>query len=330
MKELLMNKILFKMTNKLSEEQLQDLKDCLYISFYSIEMKTECTELSTEVFDNNRLLNLFLAFKRVGNRKESTLENYRRTIENMLMRINKPIQDIVSEDLGFYLAEYKEKRNAKASSIGTIRRILSSFFTYLTNHDYIVKNPMAKIEMIKSEKKVYNIVSEEEIQKVRNACSENKRELALFDFLLETGARVSEVSNAKISDIDWNKKCIKIIGKGNKERIVYMTSRCIVNLQEYLKTRTDGSDYLFVHKDKNHKQLRPNGIRTILKILSKLAGVKHIHPHKLRHTLATMLLMRGMKVQNIQKILGHENIQTTMIYCEVLDSEVAYEYFKCA
>ena len=329
MKELIMNQILDKMTSTLSEEQLQSLKDCLYICFYNVEMKAECTELSTEVFDNHRLLNLFLAFKRVGNRKESTLNNYKSTIKNMLNRINKPIPDIKSEDIGFYLAEYKINRGTKSSSIGTIRHVLSSFFTYLTNHDYILKNPMAKIEIMKKEKRVHSIVSEEDIQKIRNVCP-NKRELALFDFLLETGARVSECSNAKISDIDWNKKSIKITGKGNKERIVYMTPACVVNLQEYLSSRNDDNDSLFVSLDKNHRQLQANGIRTVLTKLSSLAKVHHIHPHKLRHTKASMLASKGMKLQNIQKILGHENIQTTMIYCETVESDVSYEYFKCA
>lgn len=329
MKELIMNQILERMTHCLNDTQMQELKDTLYISFYNVQMKSECTQISTEVFDNDKLLNLFIAFKQVGNRKKSTLENYKRTIQNMLNRIKKPITEIKAEDIGFYLAEYKSLRNTKSSSIAAIRRVLSSFFTYLTNHDYILKNPMVKIELMKLDKKVYSIVTEEEVQKVRNICP-NKRELALFDFLYETGVRVSECSNAKISDINWEKKCIKVIGKGNKERFVYMTPACIVNLQAYLKTRHDNNDSLFVSRDKNHNQLKPNGIRTILSKLSQLAQINHIHPHKLRHTKATLLASRGMKVQNIQKILGHENIQTTMIYCETIESDVSYEYFKCA
>ena len=328
----LITSIMNSMYSYLDEKQRDKLKDILYISLHEYEVKERCTDVvlySHE--DNERYLNLFLGFKRIGNRKESTLNYYEIEIRKLLDFLNKKVADITTEDIGYYLAWYKMQDKSRIkpispSTIDTLRRIYNSFFSWLLNNGYVRKNPVSLIEKSKMDKKVKKAFTEEELQLIRNACKD-VRTLAIVDFLSASGVRISEFCSVNINDIDWNRKELIVTGKGNKQRTVYLNAMSLISLQRYLKTRTDNNPSLFVSKNKPYGRLKPGAIRGVLHELEEETG-SYIHPHKFRRTLATRLLERGMKIEHIQKILGHEKIETTLIYCNVSQKDVKYEYSK--
>lgn len=332
MKTELVTSILNAVHTYLNEEQRKKLKDVLYITLHDYDITERCTDITLYNHeDNERYLTLFLGFKRIGNRKESTLNYYEIEIRKLLDFLNKKIVDITTEDIGYYLAWYKmqdknRKHPVSPATLDTLRRIYNSFFVWLLNNGYIHKNPIALLEKGKMDKKVKKAFTEEELQLIRNACKDI-RTLAMVDFLTASGIRVSEFCSVNIADIDWNRKELIVTGKGNKQRTVYLNAISLISLQRYLKTREDNNEALFVSKNKPYSRLKPSAVRSVLHDLEKETGT-YIHPHKFRRTLATRLLERGMKIENIQRILGHEKIETTLIYCNVSQIDVKYEYSK--
>lgn len=316
----------------LSEEQREKLKDILYITLHEYDVIERCTDVVLYNHeDNEKYITLFLGFKRIGNRKESTLNYYETEIRKLLNFLNKKVIDITAEDIGYYLAWYKmqdknRKHPVSPATLDTLRRIYNSFFVWLLNNGYVHKNPIALLEKGKMDKKVKKAFTEEELQLIRNACKD-VRTLAMVDFFTASGVRVSEFCSVNISDIDWNRKELLVTGKGNKQRTVYLNAISLISLQRYLKTRKDNNEALFVSKNKPYNRLKPSAVRSVLHDLEKETGT-YIHPHKFRRTLATRLLERGMKIENIQRILGHEKIETTLIYCNVSQIDVKYEYSK--
>ena len=316
----------------LDDAQREKLKDVLYFTLHEYNVTQKCTEITLYSHeDNEKYITLFLGFKRIGNRKESTLTFYEIEIRKLLSFLNKKVADITTEDIGYYLAWYKmkdkdRKRPVSASTLDTLRRIYNSFFSWLLNNGYVHKNPISLLEKGKMDKKIKQPFTEEELQLIRNACKDI-RALAMVDFLSASGVRVSEFCSVDIKDIDWNRKELIVTGKGNKQRTVYLNATALISLQRYLKTREDNNPALFVSKNKPYNRLKPGAVRSVLHELEKETGT-YIHPHKFRRTLATRLLERGMKIEHIQKILGHEKIETTLIYCSVSQKDVQYEYAK--
>lgn len=320
------------MHSYLDDTQKDKLKDILYLSLHEYEITERCTDVVLYNYeDNERYINLFLGFKRIGNRKESTLNYYEIEIRKLLNFLNKKVSEISTEDIGYYLAWYKmqdkdRKRPVSPSTLDTLRRIYNSFFSWLLNNGYVRKNPISLLEKGKIDKKIKKPFTEEELQLIRNACKDI-RTLAMVDFLSASGVRVSEFCSINMNDIDWNRKELVVTGKGNKQRTVYLNATALISVQRYLETRTDDNPSLFVSKNKPYNRLKPSAVRSILHELEQETGA-YIHPHKFRRTLATRLLERGMKIEHIQKILGHEKIETTLIYCSVSQTDVKYEYTK--
>lgn len=327
-----MTSIMNAMHSCLDDAQREKLKDVLYFTLHEYNVTQKCTEITLYSHeDNEKYITLFLGFKRIGNRKESTLTFYEIEIRKLLSFLNKKVADITTEDIGFYLAWYKmqdkdRKRPVSPSTLDTLRRIYNSFFSWLLNNGYVHKNPISLLEKGKMDKKIKKPFTEEELQLIRNACKDS-RTLAMVDFLTASGVRISEFCSVNIADIDWNRKELIVTGKGNKQRTVYLNAVSLISLQKYLKTRQDNNPALFVSKNKPYNRLKPSAVRTVLHQLEEETGA-YIHPHKFRRTLATRLLERGMKIEHIQKILGHEKIETTLIYCSVSQRDVKYEYSK--
>lgn len=316
----------------LNDIQRDKLKDTLYLSLHEYEVTERCTDVVLYNHeDNERYITLFLGFKRIGNRKESTLNYYEIEIRKLLNFLNKKVAEITTEDIGYYLAWYKmqdsgRKRPVSPATLDTLRRIYNSFFSWLLNNGYVRKNPISLLEKGKIDKKIKKPFTEEELQLIRNACKDI-RTLAMVDFLTASGVRVSEFCSVNITDIDWNRKELIVTGKGNKQRTVYLNATALISVQRYLETRQDDNPSLFVSKNKPYNCLKPSAVRSVLHELEKETET-YIHPHKFRRTLATRLLERGMKIEHIQKILGHEKIETTLIYCSVSQKDVKYEYAK--
>ena len=332
MKTELITKIMNSMHLYLDDAQRNKLKDILYLSLHEYDVTERCTDVVLYNYeDNERYINLFLGFKRIGNRKESTLNYYEIEIRKLLNFLNKKVSEISTEDIGYYLAWYKmqdkgRKRPISPSTLDTLRRIYNSFFSWLLNNGYVRKNPISLIEKGKIDKKIKKPFTEEELQLIRNACKDI-RTLAMVDFLTASGVRVSEFCAINVNDIDWNRKELIVTGKGNKQRTVYLNATALISVQRYLETRADDNLSLFVSKNKPYNRLKPSAVRAVLHELEEETKT-YIHPHKFRRTLATRLLERGMKIEHIQKILGHEKIETTLIYCSVSQTDVKYEYSK--
>ena len=328
----LITNIMNAMHTYLDDQQRDKLKDILYLSLHEYDVTQRCTDIVLYNHeDNERYINLFLGFKRIGNRKESTLNYYEIEIRKLLNFLNKKVSEITTEDIGYYLAWYKmqdksRKHPVSPSTLDTLRRIYNSFFSWLLNNGYVRKNPISLLEKGKIDKKIKKPFTEEELQLIRNACKDI-RTLAMVDFLTASGVRVSEFCSVNITDIDWSRKELIVTGKGNKQRTVYLNATALISVQRYLETRTDDNPSLFVSKNKPYNRLKPGAVRNVLHELEQATGT-YIHPHKFRRTLATRLLERGMKIEHIQKILGHEKIETTLIYCSVSQTDVKYEYTK--
>lgn len=244
----------------------------------------------------------------------------------MLNYLGKPLAEITTYDIRFYLSLRRQTGKVSNRSLDGMRRCYSSFFSWLAAEGLISRNPCAALAQIKSKKVVKKPYSAAEMEKIRKACG-NVRNLALVDFLYATGCRVSEVARLDISDVDFERMECVVLGKGNKERKVYLTEVAAMHLQEYLNTRTDACGALFAGRG---KRLGKNGIEAIVKNLGKRAGVENVHPHRYRRTLATNLLDRGMNIQDVATILGHADLKTTQIYCYISQANVKTAYRKYA
>lgn len=323
------NQILIAMQPHLDNHALNQLENVLIKQFEKYNISQEYTEVA--VSDNSQIaiLKRFIATKRVEGKSEKTLVRYADTNRMMLQTIGKQIHEITTYDLRCYLALYKEKRKVSNRTLNGMRRCISTFFSWLTAEEIINRNPCAAISQIKYTKTVKKPFSDTELERLRSACS-TIRDRALIEFLYSTGCRVSEVSGLNSSDINFQSNEIIVLGKGNKERTVYITNVCSMYLQEYLNTRTDDNPSLFVWERVPHKRLGSKGIESLLRKLGKETGIKNVHPHRYRRTLATNLLDRGANIQDVAKILGHEDLKTTQIYCTISQNNVKNSYQRYA
>lgn len=317
--------VMEKLHGRLSGDQISLVQDVLVLTLDRYEVQERCTEVSVCAHSSEELLRRFVATKRVEGIAETTIRRYVYVNQRMMDFIGKPIEEITTYDLRFYLSYKRQTDGVSNRTLDGMRRCFSSFFGWLSDEGLIDRNPCGMLKQIKSRHSIKKPFTAEEVERIRKACTE-QRDLALVDFLYSTGCRVSELTALNISDIDFaTHECI-VIGKGNKERTVYLSDVAMLNLREYLLGRADGNPALFIGRGGD--RLGKNGIEALLRRLGKTAGVDDVHPHRYRRTLATNLLDRGMPMQDVAAILGHADLKTTQIYCYISQSNVRQAYFK--
>ena len=273
------------------------------------------------------MVDLFLASKRVEGCSEKTLTYYKATIEASISEIGKQIRHITTEDLRSYLTEYQRKRQSSRVTIDNIRRILSSFFSWLEDEDYILKSPVRRIHRVKTSTVIKETYTDEALETMRDNCTE-LRDLAMIDLLASTGMRVGEMVLLNREDIDFNERECIVFGKGDKERLVYFDARTKIHLQNYLASRTDTEQALFVSLKAPHKRLQIGGVESRLREMGKRLDIPKVHPHKFRRTLATVAIDKGMPIEQLQQLLGHQRIDTTLKYAMVKQSNVKLAHRK--
>lgn len=327
MKEKVIKEIEQKMASILNNEQKEKLKEVLLYTFYNIEVTSIKDEL---VEDTTDYAKMFIAAKRIEGCSERTLNYYETTIKTMVEKLSKKVNSIETEDLRNYLSEYQAKNNCSKVTIDNVRRILSSFFAWLEDEDYIMKSPVRRIHKVKATQTVKETYTDEELEKMRDACIEI-RDLAMVDFLASTGVRVGELVNLDRVDIDMQERSCVVLGKGGKEREVYFDARTKIHLQNYLNSRIDNNPALFVSLLRPYDRLKISGVEIRLRELGKRINIKKIHPHKFRRTMATKAIDKGMPIEQVQVLLGHRKIDTTLQYAMVNQNNVrnSHKRFIC-
>lgn len=312
----------------LDNAQMEQLHYVLSHTLWDIDIsKNEDKSLQKDIISNEEYLDLFTSAKKVEGCSEKTLRYYRATIRKLFDILNKHISHITTDDLRKYLSEYQKINNCSKGNIDNIRRILSSFFAWLEDENYILKSPVRRIHKIKTAKTVKETYTDEALETMRDNCS-CLRDLAIIDLLASTGIRVGELVHLNTSDIDFeNRECI-VFGKGSKERPVYFDARTKIHLKNYLDTRTDDNPALFVSLLKPHDRLEISGVEIRLRELGRKLNITKVHPHKFRRTLATKAIDKGMPIEQVQKLLGHSKIDTTMEYAMVDQNNVKISHRK--
>lgn len=324
MKEKVIKEIEQKMASILNNEQKEKLKEVLLYTFYNIEVTSIKDEL---VEDTTDYAKIFIAAKRIEGCSERTLNYYETTIKTMVEKLSKKVNSIETEDLRNYLSEYQAKNNCSKVTIDNVRRILSSFFAWLEDEDYIMKSPVRRIHKVKATQTVKETYTDEELEEMRDACLEI-RDLAMVDFLASTGVRVGELVNLDRVDIDMQERSCVVLGKGGKEREVYFDARTKIHLQNYLNSRIDNNTALFVSLLRPYDRLKISGVEIRLRELGKRINIKKIHPHKFRRTMATKAIDKGMPIEQVQVLLGHRKIDTTLQYAMVNQNNVRNSHKK--
>ena len=325
MKDILKNEVLQNMIHQLRDDQYEKLKEVLDMVLVNYEIEEIKDELNSE--ENQHYVESFLASKRLEGCSEKTLHYYQSTIEILLDKLGKNIRHITTDDLRKYLTDYQNEHKSSRVTIDNIRRILSSFFSWLEDEDYIVKSPVRRIHKVKSATTIKETYSDESLELMRDSCT-NLRDLALVDILASTGMRVGELVLLNKDDINFNERECVVFGKGDKERIVYFDARTKIHLQNYLNSRTDDNKALFASIKKPHNRLTIGAIETIIRNLGKRLDIPKAHPHKFRRTLATKAIDKGMPIEQLQKLLGHQKIDTTLQYAMVKQSNVKIAHKK--
>lgn len=328
MKNQIIQSIMQDMNHHLSNSQKKKLYQILniHLSLLSETNFLSSTE-NTYIASNHEIVQCFLSSKKLEGCSDKTLNYYNHTIQHMLDELKLSINSITTEDLRTYLSNYQDIHQVSKVTIDNMRRIFSSFFSWLEDEEYILKSPVRRIHRIKTSRVVKDVFSDEEIELLRKSC-EYPRDLAIVDFLLSTGIRVGELVNLNISDIDFEKRQCVVLGKGNHQRVAYFDAKAKIHLQEYLNTRNDTTNALFVSLRKPHQRISIATVENRLKGIGKQAQVPHVHPHKFRRTLATMAIDKGMPVEQVQKLLGHIRIDTTMHYAMVNENNVKNSHRK--
>ena len=316
----LINDILHDMSEVLSAKELYALQIVL--------QKKLNTQNQTYPYTNIEYMDMFISAKRIEGCSERTLAYYKATIEHMLSIIVTPLRQVQTDDLRAYLAEYQLRNNCSKTTVDNIRRNLSSFYSWLEAEDYIIKSPIRRIHKIRTGSKVKETLSEECIEKLRDSCLQI-RDLAMIDLLYSTGIRVGELVNLNINDINFEERECIVYGKGNKQRKVYFDAKTKVHLKRYLEQRKDCSEALFVTLDSPFERLKISGVEIRLRKLGRLASLdQRVHPHKFRRSMATRAIDKGMPIEQVQKLLGHQQIDTTMHYAMVSQSNVKISHRK--
>lgn len=327
------------MSDTLDREQLAKLKNTLFIAFHGKEIVEEkCEIIPVESDEDMRLLQLFRASKIVAGRAEGTLIQYIRELQYCRNIIGKKFREITTMDLRWYLGMMQEQRKNKMTTIQNKIHYLNSFYSFLLNEGIITINPVSRIEKPKLEKTLEMPFSIEDMESIRKHCR-NVRDRALVEFLHSTGLRVSEAVSLNVGDIDMHRKEFSVVGKGKKERLVYFSDTAYYHLKEYLNWRCEKegktlpelkSSPLFANTRKSYGRMSKSGIETLCRSIGLSAKVDNVHPHRFRRTFATNMAARGMKLEELAKLMGHSKLETTLIYCNVVQENVRNAYCKCA
>ena len=322
------SKIVFDIQNQmkpyLNQGQYLMLTKTLINVFENVEVLSKSNNIQIDEFE---FLELFLSAKKIEGCSKNTIIYYKSTIGKMLNKINKRIDDIKTEDIRNYLSEYKDERNSSKTTIDNMRRIFSSFFAWLENEDYILKNPVKRIKKVKTGRVVKEILTDEHLETLCNNC-DNLRDLSMMELLISTGMRVGELVKLNIEDINFKERECIVFGKGESERIVYFDARTKIHLIQYLNTRTDSNPALFVSFRRPYNRLGINGVEIRLKKLGKKSKIDNVHPHRFRRTLATNAIDKGMPIEQVQRLLGHVQIDTTLQYAMVNQNNVKIAHRK--
>lgn len=324
MKQNLITDIIQGMLPYLNNAQSKRLQEILQSTFTNYEITSSTVEAKEAEQD---FVELFLAAKRIEGCSEKSLKYYEATITTMIKTINKNVKYIVTDDIRGYLTEHQQKKGLSKVTIDNIRRILSSFFSWLEDEDYILKNPVRRIHKVKTGTNIKETYSDETLEIMRDNCNE-LRDLAIIDMPASTGMRVGEMVLLNRNDIDFNERECIVFGKGSKERIVYFDARTKIHLQNYLESRNDNNPALFVSLKSPHERLKIGGIEARLREFGKKLGLNKVHPHKFRRTLATVAIDKGMPIEQLQQLLGHRKIDTTLQYAMVKQSNVKIAHRK--
>lgn len=325
MKQQIIINVMQQMLPHLDNAQMQKLQKVLEIALFNCEITAQTEK--KDIDDNPKLIDAFVAAKRIEGCSEKTLKYYRITIETMVASIDKGIRHIQTEDLRSYLTNYQSKNQSSRVTIDNIRRILSSFFSWLEDEDYILKSPVRRIHKVKTATNIKETYTDEDLEKMRDNCTE-LRDLAMIDMLASTGMRVGEMVLLNRNDIDFNERECIVFGKGSKERVVYFDARTKIHLQNYLRSRKDDNPALFVSLKSPYERLKIGGVEVRLREFGKQLGLQRVYPHKFRRTLATTAIDKGMPIEQLQQLLGHRKIDTTLQYAMVKQSNVKIAHRK--
>lgn len=327
MKDKLITEIQSRMVHLLNNVQLEELRHVLTHTFHEVEITKKMVLEPTEAKENGGLLDVFIAAKRIEGCSEKSLKYYNSTIRQMLDNVEKPVREISTDHLRSYLAVYQKKRGSSKVTIDNLRRIFSSFFGWLEDEDYILKSPVRRIHKVKSDKRIKETFSDESLELLRDACEEI-RDLAMIDLLASTGMRVGELVSLNRDDINFHERECVVIGKGGNERVVYFDARTKIHLLNYLDGREDNNPALFVSLTLPRERLLIGGVETRIRKIGQQADIQKVHPHKFRRTLATRAIDKGMPIEQVQRLLGHVKIETTMHYAMVNQMNVKNSHRK--
>ncbi|MCM1225071.1 MAG: tyrosine-type recombinase/integrase [Lachnospiraceae bacterium] len=325
MKEQLISEVMQEMLSHLDNAQMKQLREVMGQVLFHYEV-TESKD-SPEEDNSDELIGKFIAAKRIEGCSEKTLKYYQTTIEAMVIGVGKNVRHILTEDLRSYLTEYQSRNGSSRVTIDNIRRILSSFFAWLEDEDYIIKSPVRRIHKVKTATSIKETYSDEDLEKMRDNCEE-LRDLAMIDMLASTGMRVGEMVLLNRDDINFTERECIVFGKGDKERVVYFDARAKLHLQEYLNSRKDDNSALFVTLRAPHERLQIGGVELRFRGMGKKLDIPKVHPHKFRRTLATMAIDKGMPIEQLQRLLGHQRVDTTLQYAMVKQSNVKAAHKK--
>ena len=327
MKNEIINTVIGQMSRMLDSAELKELRNALEASLSNYDICYAENGLSKSEKESEELLDAFLSAKKIEGCSDKTLKYYRSTIYHLFQCLQKSVRSISTADLRLYLSDYQSQKSSSKVTIDNMRRIFSSFFAWLEDEDYIVKSPVRRIHRVRTDTLIKETISDESLELLRDACTEI-RDLALIDILASTGMRVGELVKMNISDVNFQERQCVVLGKGNKEREVYFNARTKIHLQQYIQQRTDSNPALFVSLSAPHTRLTINGIEVRLRRLGKQINQEKIHPHKFRRTLATQAIDKGMPIEQVQRLLGHVKIDTTLHYAMVNQSNVKMAHRK--
>lgn len=315
------------MRNALTTEQITLLREALNSELAQVIITERRDDAAQNIADNQKLKERFVAAKKIEGCSSKTLDYYEKTISHYLDATTSAIVHQTTDDVRDYLVHYQETSRAGKVTIDNVRRILSSFFAWLEDEDYIAKSPVRRIHKVKTDSLVKDVLADEQLEQLRDACK-CSRDLALVDFLASTGVRVGELVLLNRNDIDFNERQCVVYGKGGKERLVYFNARAKLHLQNYLSERTDDNPALFISNFAPFGRLTINGVEKLIRRLGLSLQMPKVHPHKFRRTLATMAIDKGMPIEQVQRLLGHVRIDTTLRYAIVNQSNVKMAHKK--
>ena len=317
---------MLRLSGKVLDEELGIICDELRMCMQDYTVSKIGTELA--VYESlPKEYEIFLVAKKIEGRRMGTLELYKIRLEDFFHTTGKQMKDITSNDIRIYLYQLQKNRNMSDRTLDSCRLVLNGFFKWCWEEGYIEKNPCASIRPIHYEAKPREPLSDIEMETFRKGCI-TYRDSAIVETLYSTGCRCSELCNLNREDIDLETREVKLFGKGKKHRSSYLSARGVIAVKDYIRSRTDNNEALFVTTKKPYKRLKNGGIEWIVTCIAKRAGVEDVYPHRIRHTFATDALGRGMDVTDLQALLGHSSVDTTLIYAKVNSDEVANSHHK--